>query len=395
MEPIVSVEHVSKHFRIPHEVRDTLKENILNFLRKIEYEEYHALNDINLKIMPGEFVGIVGKNGSGKSTLLKIIANIYQPTSGKIKVNGTIAPFLELGVGFQPELSAKENIYMNATLLGLDRKVIQERFNEIIKFAEIEKFVDLKLKNFSSGMRSRLAFAIAKEADADLYLVDEVLAVGDEQFQKKCLDVFYQWKAQGKTLLFVSHNPTLVTELCERALLLEKGKQIAVGPAHQIMDEYHKITNTSQPHIESKPSFSESPLTVKSVDFYNEEGSQKQNFKTGETFIARITYEAKQRVHNPVFGVAIHRTDGVHVTGPNTKTSSFSINELEGKGTVDCVFHNNSLLGGTYQLTASIFDYPCVYPYDYQERKFLFTIEKNRDNQYGLVEVPVTWRIST
>ncbi|MCC7197182.1 ABC transporter ATP-binding protein [Candidatus Peregrinibacteria bacterium] len=393
MEPIVSVENVSKQFRIPHEKRDTLKENVLNFFHKMEYEEYQALNDINFHLSPGEFFGVVGRNGSGKSTLLKLIAGIYQPSSGTIKANGSMAPFLELGVGFQPELTARENIHMNATLLGLDRKAIERKFDQIIAFAEIENFVDLKLKNFSSGMRSRLAFAIAKEADADLYLVDEVLAVGDEQFQKKCLDVFRQWKSQGKSLLFVSHNPGLVTELCERAVLLEKGRQIAIGPADKVMDKYHQLINIGE-NSNQENNFLESPITITDVIFTDESGKSRRNFKTGETIVARVSFDAKEKVLNPVFGLAIHRSDGVHVSGPNTKTSSFTINEVKGKGTVECVFHNNSLLGGTYQLSASIFDYPCVYPYDYKERKFMFTIEKNRDNQYGLVEVPVSWRIS-
>lgn len=393
MEPIVSVENVSKQFRIPHEKRDTLKENVLNFFHKMEYEEYQALSDINFHLNPGEFFGVVGRNGSGKSTLLKLIAGIYQPTSGTIKANGSMAPFLELGVGFQPELTARENIHMNATLLGLDRKKIEQKFDQIIAFAEIENFVDLKLKNFSSGMRSRLAFAIAKEADADLYLVDEVLAVGDEQFQKKCLDVFRQWKSQGKSLLFVSHNPGLVTELCERAVLLEKGRQIAIGPADKVMDKYHQLINIGEGSNQEN-NFLESPITITDVTFTDELGKSRRNFKTGETIVAQVSFEAKEKVQNPVFGLAIHRSDGVHVSGPNTKTSSFTINEVKGKGTVECVFHNNSLLGGTYQLSASIFDYPCVYPYDYKERKFMFTIEKNRDNQYGLVEVPVSWRIS-
>lgn len=394
MEPIVSVENVSKQFRIPHEKRDTLKENVLNFFHKTEYEEYQALSDINFQLQPGEFFGVVGKNGSGKSTLLKLIAGIYEPSKGTVKTNGSLAPFLELGVGFQPELTARENIHMNATLLGLDRKTIMSKFDQIIDFAEIENFVDLKLKNFSSGMRSRLAFAIAKEADADLYLVDEVLAVGDEQFQKKCLDVFREWKRQGKSLLFVSHNPSLVTELCERALLLEKGRQISIGPADKVMDEYHQMINSDGKKSDVESTFVNSPVVITDVTFVDDKGKNRRNFKTGETIIAQIAYEAKESIKNPVFGVGIHRNDGIHVSGPNTKTSSFAINEIKGKGTIECVFHNNSLLGGTYQLSASIFDYPCVYPYDYKERKFMFTIEKNRDNQYGLVEVPVSWRIS-
>jgi len=188
----------------------------------------------------GEFLGIVGRNGSGKSTLLKLIAGIYKPSRGNVRVHGRIAPFLELGVGFQPELSARENIIVNGTLLGLTRKQIKEKFNEIVKFAEIENFLDLKIKNYSSGMKARLAFAIAKEADADIYLCDEVLAVGDESFQRKCLEVFELWKKAGKTIILVSHNASQIEKLCSRAMLLDGGIVAMEGSPVQVIAEYHR-----------------------------------------------------------------------------------------------------------------------------------------------------------
>ncbi len=243
ISPIITLAAVSKTFLIPHERRDTLKENFLRVFHKKNYEKFHALEDINLQVMPGDFLGIVGKNGSGKSTLLKIIAGIYAPSAGKMKVNGHIAPFLELGIGFQEELTARENIYVNATLLGMDRKEIQSKFKQIVQFAEIENFLDLKIKNFSSGMKARLAFAIAKEADADIYLCDEVLAVGDEQFQQKCLEVFKIWKQQGKTIILVSHNALLIEQFCNQSILLEHGKIIINDIPSKVVDYYHKALN--------------------------------------------------------------------------------------------------------------------------------------------------------
>lgn len=243
---MITIENLKKQFIVPHQRRDTLKESFLDVFKKKTYEKFEALSDINLKIEQGDFIGIVGRNGSGKSTLLKIMAGIYQPSGGSVVVEGRVAPFLELGVGFEPELTARENIFVNATLLGMSRKRILEKFREMVSFAEIEKFLDLKVKNYSSGMKARLAFAIAKEADADIYLCDEILAVGDEQFQRKCLEVFHTWKKQGKTIVFVSHNPAQVEDFCNRAVLIEDGKIINHGSPGEVLAEYHRRALTGQ-----------------------------------------------------------------------------------------------------------------------------------------------------
>lgn len=396
MNQAIVIENLSKEFRIPHEKRDTLKENVLNVFRKRTFENFQALQNLNFNVRRGEFFGIVGKNGSGKSTLLKIIAGIYQPTKGKIKVTGSIAPFLELGIGFQQDLTARENIRLNATLLGLTGKQIQQRFNDIAAFAEIENFLDLKIKNFSSGMRARLAFAIAREADADIYLCDEVLAVGDEAFQQKCLEVFKQWKNAGKTIVLVSHNPSLISEFCDRAVLLEHGKVAALGSAEDVLMHYHRDIIPAQ---ERKPGglgegINDTDLRLYDVRFCSAQGEEKDSFKTGESIVARIFFEARKEIEKPVFGIAVHRADGTHISGPNTKTSMYEIKKVApGKGFIECVLPNNYLLSGQYLFSVSCFDYSCAYPYDYLDRKFKFTIERNRDNQYGLVELPVIWRL--
>ena len=240
MKSAIKIDDISKTFKVPRERRDTLKESLLGIGRRRTYENFNVLNNVNIEVNSGEFLGIVGRNGSGKSTLLKLIAGIYKPSRGNVRVHGRIAPFLELGVGFQPELSARENIIVNGTLLGLTRKQIKEKFNEIVKFAEIENFLDLKIKNYSSGMKARLAFAIAKEADADIYLCDEVLAVGDESFQRKCLEVFELWKKAGKTIILVSHNASQIEKLCSRAMLLDGGIVAMEGSPVQVIAEYHR-----------------------------------------------------------------------------------------------------------------------------------------------------------
>ena len=240
MNQVIQLSKISKTFILPHERRDTLKENLIHILRKRSYENFHALKDVSFTINKGDFIGIVGKNGSGKSTLLKIISGIYKPNGGVVHVTGSIAPFLELGIGFQQELTARENIRVNATLLGLTGKQIAERFDEIVSFAEIENFLDLKIKNYSSGMRARLAFAIAKEADADIYLCDEVLAVGDESFQQKCVNVFKDWKEQGKTIVLVSHNSDQIKDLCTRAVLLDQGQIVIDDDPVKVIEAYHR-----------------------------------------------------------------------------------------------------------------------------------------------------------
>lgn len=242
MNQTIHIQNVSKTFRLPHEKRNTLKENIIKLGRKRTYEQFKALQNLSIGVNRGDFIGIVGRNGSGKTTLLKVIAGIYRPSEGEVTVHGSIAPFLELGVGFQPELTGRENIVVNATLLGLTRKQIKEKFEKIVAFAEIRNFLDLKIKNYSSGMKARLAFAIAKEADADIYLCDEVLAVGDEGFQQKCLEVFRQWKQEGKTIILVSHNSEQIEELCNRAILLENGRLIKDGQPNEVVAEYkHRL----------------------------------------------------------------------------------------------------------------------------------------------------------
>lgn len=400
MNTALKLTNICKNFVLPHEKRDTLKESFLGLLKKRTYERFKALENVNLQVNPGEFIGIVGKNGSGKSTLLKIMAGIYRPDKGTLQVDGTIAPFLELGIGFQPELTARENIRVNGTLLGLSKKEIMEKFERIVAFAEVQKFLDLKMKNFSSGMQARLAFAIAKEADADIYLCDEVFAVGDEAFQQKCIEVFEQWKKQGKTLVLVSHNPAFITQFCSKAVLLEKGKVAAAGDAETVIDEYHRrlhlestaAGNAIKSAAERTHQSLDSDILITDVRFFSKDGAEKSSFKTGEPLTARIFYKVHRPVKNPVFGIAIHRDDGVHISGPNTKTSEYPIDEVKRDGYLDCVINPNNLLGGRYVFTVSCFDATCTRPYDYHDRQYTFSVERNRENQYGLMELPVTWR---
>ena len=246
-ENSISVKNVSKKFRLYHEKRTTLYESITGSVnRKPHYETLQVLDDISFDVKKGESFGIVGRNGSGKTTLLRILSHIYQPDDGSVETNGTVVPVLALGLGFHPELTAITNIYQSSILLGITKNQIAERIDKIIKFADLEKFADTKLKNFSSGMAMRLAFATAVQVDPAVLLLDEVIAVGDLNFQKKCLDVMLDFKKRGKSIVLVSHNPSDVKQLCDRAMFLKEGSIDIIGKPSQVLDSYENYMNSLQ-----------------------------------------------------------------------------------------------------------------------------------------------------
>ena len=246
MEPIIKVDNVSMCFNLSKEKHESLKEYFLAMVQgRLQYDEFYALKDVSLDIMPGDFYGLVGLNGSGKSTLLKTIAGVYKPSKGKVTVNGTIAPLIELGAGFDMDLTARENIYLNGAVMGMDRAFMNQHFDEIIEFSELQEFVDVPVKNYSSGMISRLGFAIATVVRADILVVDEILAVGDFKFQEKCKAKMRELLEGGTTLLFVSHNGDQVKELCSRAIWLNHGVVMEDGPADVVYDKYAAMMEQS------------------------------------------------------------------------------------------------------------------------------------------------------
>lgn len=241
-EVAIKVEGVYKDFDLPHEAQNSLKTRILHPMSKGKnIEKQHALKDISFEVKKGEFFGIVGRNGSGKSTLLKILAEIYTPTKGKVNVNGSLTPFIELGVGFNPELTGRENVYLNGAMLGFSKKEMESMYNEIVDFAELEKFMDQKLKNYSSGMQVRLAFSVAIRAKSDILLLDEVLAVGDADFQRKCFEHLKKLKKDKRTVVFVSHDMSAVREYCDQSILIEKSELIEIGSPAQVSNSYTKL----------------------------------------------------------------------------------------------------------------------------------------------------------
>jgi len=242
MKPVIIANNISKKFYIPHEKKNTVFQNIISLIkRQFDYEEFWVLKNISFEVERGETFGIIGRNGSGKSTLLKILARVLYPDSGSITLSGKVASFLELGVGFQPELTAKENVYIYSSILGLSRKQTDRIYNEIFDFAELRKFENMRLKNFSSGMYMRLAFSIAMYAIPDILLIDEVFTVGDELFQRKCQNKINEFRVEGKTIVLVSHDLVAVKQLCQRSLLLNGGQIVTMGNTEKVINDYLTI----------------------------------------------------------------------------------------------------------------------------------------------------------
>lgn len=237
-ETVIKVTNLTKKFEIPHERRNSLKSFFMNPFKKIKKDIFNALDDVSFEIKHGEFVGIIGRNGSGKSTLLKIIAEIYAPTSGKSIVNGTLVPFLELGIGFNYELSGRENIFLNGTILGMSRKHIKSKFDEIVDFAEVREFIDMPVKNYSNGMAMRLAFSIAVQVKADIYLLDEIMGVGDTAFQGKSLAKMKDLLSGGSTVLLVSHSMESIKTYCKRVIFMQNGRVIFDGNVDEGVQKY-------------------------------------------------------------------------------------------------------------------------------------------------------------
>jgi ABC-type polysaccharide/polyol phosphate transport system ATPase subunit len=352
----VSVEGAYKTFRIPHQQYHTFKERALHPFRSRTYDAFHAMNDISLEVRRGEFFGIVGRNGSGKSTLLKCIAGIYQLDRGSIGVEGRLSPFIELGVGFNPDLAAEDNVIINAVMMGLSRTEARRRFKDIVAFAELEEFVDLKLKNYSSGMAVRLGFAVSTQVDADVLLVDEVLAVGDASFQQKCFEVFQRLKDEGRTILFVTHDMGLVERFCDRAMLLERGRVLSVGEPHEIGLLYNQINFGGLVHEAPAPAAVPSERAVEIRTCRAEVGGEPvSDLPHGQSF--EIVYEARfgERIEHPVFGVSLRNDVGQTVFASTTQWSHPETGEFDPGETVTVRVQLDAwFASGRYRITPSV-----------------------------------------
>jgi ABC-type polysaccharide/polyol phosphate transport system ATPase subunit len=356
----VSLSHVSKTFKLPHEQFHTLKERALHPFRARSFDVLRAVDDVNLEIAPGEFFGIVGRNGSGKSTLLKCLAGIYQTDGGTVALRGRLSPFIELGVGFNPDLAARDNVIINAIMLGLSRTEARARFDSIVRFAELEDYMDLKLKNYSSGMQVRLAFAVAIQVDAEILLIDEVLAVGDVSFQQKCFDEFTRLKEDGRTIVFVTHDMGSVERFCDRAMLLEHGRVIDIGEPSSIARQYNQLNfrrvrreaiEQGGPEVFRQPPVAE----LLAASFESPDGEKIVSAAQGDPCCVRIDALFHIETEDPLFAVTLRNDLGQTAFAVNTGLAHGPTGRFRAGETVAVRLRFDNLLApGRYRLMASI-----------------------------------------
>jgi ABC-2 type transport system ATP-binding protein len=309
----IEVRGVHKSFRMPTHRIETLKERALHPFKFAEYAELRALEDVSCEIKAGEFVGIAGRNGSGKTTLLKLLASIYQPDRGKIRMAGRVAPFIELGVGFNPDLAAEDNVLLNGVMMGLTSKEARRRYERVIEFAELQDFAEMKLKNYSSGMRVRLGFAMLVAADADIMLIDEVLAVGDASFQRKCTDSFYRLRDAGKTIVLVTHEMEKLKQFCDRGVLLHEGRVDRIGNPDEVGQRYFELNFRSLSRDREVVAASEQsgPARVAEFTFEDESGRRIESFAHGQPIRYRAVIEATEDVEGPCLTLQVYNEEAV------------------------------------------------------------------------------------
>lgn len=397
----VQLESVTVRYRVPHERYATLKEHTIRLLqRRVQYDDFLALRDVSLTVRRGEVVGIIGRNGAGKSTLLKVIGRVLRPTRGRVVVRGRIAPLLELGAAFHPELTGRENIFLNGALLGFSRAEMQAKFDRIVDFAELRDFIDAPLRTYSSGMAARLGFAIATDVEPDILIIDEILSVGDAAFQQKSAERIQSFRASDTTILLVSHNLALVESMCDRALWLDRGRVVAEGTAGFVVQQYRgddaraeakRLTTLTGPTPERR--WGSGLIEIVAVRLKNARGEATTIFETGDALILEMDYLAHDAIPAPIFGMAIHRQDGVHITGPNTAFAGLTLPTLQGCGTVTYTVPYLPLLEGLYHISVAALNHNDTEMFDYHDRCYPFRVVANSKvrERFGMMTLQGEW----
>ena len=373
-DPAIAVEGVSKRFRLYHERPSSLKERILRF-RRPRAEEFWALRDVGLEVPHGKTWGLVGPNGSGKTTLLKLIGGILRPTEGRLTTQGRIAALLELGAGFHPELTGRENVYLNASILGLSKKETDRYFDDIVGFAEIEDFIDNQVKYYSSGMFVRLGFAVAVHVDPEILLVDEVLAVGDEGFQKKCLDRVGEMQKEGRTIVFVTHAMAFVQQICDSATLLDAGRMRASGDTEHVIREFRAVMARRRTGIADQAATHE--IEIQDVDLLDAKGRPNTMVAPGQSLSVQIELRSNRPIDDPVVVVGIHNARDEWVFTTDTERLDVGLGRLDGKLRVTFDLKAIPLLEGQYFVTIGVRDRGGEVVYDWHNRRYPFDVVRN------------------
>lgn len=416
---------ISKKFTLDYQRPRSWQGALVNALRRqprLPPESFWALRNVGFQVGAGESVALIGTNGSGKSTALKLIAHILTPTSGALTVNGRVAALLELGAGFHPDLTGRENIALNGSILGLSRRFIHRQIDEIIAFSELERFIDVPVRNYSSGMLMRLGFSVATAFQPEILLVDEVLAVGDQAFQDRCLRRIREIQASGATIVMVSHDLNTVQMLCDRAIWLDDGRLCADGPPAEVAARYlTAIWQEEQSRTEAeaeRPAAGEAEaeatptdapaaaevdtvearwgsgeVRIERVEMFDGEGRSTTVIATGAPFIIRMWYHAPQKVEQPAFGISFYDEQGHRINGPNTVWGRFDLPAVQGRGYVDYVVDALPLLNGRYDVTVAVYDRYVTHPYDHWHRMSTLSVVPGKwERQDGMVYIPCRWR---
>ena len=390
-DPVVRVDGLSKRFRLFHERHQSLKQSLLN-LRRSTHEEFWALRDVTFDVHAGETFGIIGHNGSGKSTLLKCLTKILEPDEGSVAVTGSVSALLELGAGFHPELSGRENVFLNAAILGVPRKHIVERFDDIVEFSGLEQFIDTPVKNYSSGMFVRLGFAVAINVDPAVLIIDEVLAVGDAEFQAKCGDKIAEFRERGKTIVLVTHAMGDVVRICQRAAWLDHGRIREIGAPHEIADAYLATTHVGRSvHVQDGLRWGTGEVQIDTVELLDG-GLQPAEFaRTGDPLAFRVHLSSRTPVIGPEVVVSLHDIDGRTLTEVSTRTRDVHIDQVHGARTLTLEIDQFPLSEGTYELSAAVRDETGQREFDVRSRMLRFDVLKGKVADGGVLTLPARW----
>jgi ABC-2 type transport system ATP-binding protein len=394
-EPAIIVDSVSKNFRLYHERNRYIKAAILRG-RRARYEEFWDLENVSFEVEHGSTLGLIGSNGSGKSTMLKCLTGIYRPDKGRIAVNGNIAALLELGSGFHPELSGRENIYLNAAILGLSKKDAQRQFDSIVEFAGLERFIDTAVKNYSSGMQIRLGFSIAAHVEPEILLIDEVLTVGDQTFQRKSSEKIEQFRREGRTIVVVSHSLASVQQLCKEVIWLEKGHMMMRGPAAEVISAYTGESYAQHAAMDAdfRERWGTEEVRIDRIDLINDSGEKIERVETNGAMTISTQLTAQTSVRAPVVKVSISKLDGDIVWSSTSRKSDLGLGDLNNPVVVNIAIPKLPLLEGTYYISVACTDTTGTTDFDHCQNWVRFDVHQSDLFEEGLVAVPSIWTLN-
>ena len=385
----IEAQNLGKRYRKAGVGAPTLREALKRTFRRKPTETFWALRDVNFTVAQGQTIGVVGPNGSGKSSLLGLVAGTITPSEGAVQATGRISSLLELGAGFHPDLSGRENVFLNAAILGIPREDVRQRFDAIVDFAGLREFIDMPVKHYSSGMYVRLAFAVAVEMNPDVLLVDEVLAVGDTAFQMKCLDRIRDFKRRGKTILLVSHALETVEQFCDEVILIHKGAMIQRGPPSEVIFNYLKsyMVRIGLLNVEEHGT---REVEIRAVRLLDAAGHESVVFTTGQPMVIEVQYHAKRRIEKPVFGFNLKTGNGIYVFGSNTQIAKIPLEAIEGDGVMRLTINPLTLMAGRFFLSLSIHSWDHSVQYHRQEDLHPFMV-KDDSQHHGLLHLDTAW----